>query len=45
MAYYPARTSYASILGDMLSSAINPIGFSWVSSPASTGQQVVSVCI
>jgi glutamate/tyrosine decarboxylase-like PLP-dependent enzyme len=37
-AYYPSRTSFPSILADFLTSAINPIGFSWVASPASTGQ-------
>lgn len=36
-AYYPSRTSFPSILADFLSSAINPIGFSWVASPACTG--------
>ena len=36
-AYFPARTSYPSILADFLTSAINPIGFSWLSSPACTG--------
>lgn len=30
-AYFPAGNSYPSILGDMLSSAIGSIGFSWVS--------------
>ena len=36
-AWYPSRNSYASILGDFLSSALNPIGFSWAASPACTG--------
>lgn len=30
-AYFPSGNSYPSILGDMLSSAIGSIGFSWVS--------------
>lgn len=29
-AYFPALTSYASQLGDMLSNAINCLGFTWV---------------
>lgn len=29
-AYFPALTSYPSMLGDMLSNAINAIGFTWV---------------
>ncbi|XP_055608424.1 aromatic-L-amino-acid decarboxylase [Uranotaenia lowii] len=35
-AYFPSGNSYPSILGDMLSSAIGSIGFSWASSPAAT---------
>ncbi|KAJ8249377.1 hypothetical protein GJAV_G00234120 [Gymnothorax javanicus] len=35
-AYYPALTSWPSLLGDMLADAINCIGFTWASSPAST---------
>ncbi|TKS69619.1 Histidine decarboxylase [Collichthys lucidus] len=35
-AYYPSLTSWASMLGDMLSDAINCIGFTWASSPACT---------
>lgn len=30
-AYFPSGNSYPSVLGDMLSSAIGSIGFSWVS--------------
>lgn len=30
-AYFPSGNSYPSILGDMLSSALGSIGFSWVS--------------
>ena len=30
-AYFPSGNSFPSILGDMLSSAIGSIGFSWVS--------------
>lgn len=29
-AYFPALTSYPSMLGDMLSNAINCLGFTWV---------------
>ncbi|KAM9309276.1 aromatic-L-amino-acid decarboxylase-like [Pholidichthys leucotaenia] len=35
-AYFPGNTSYPAILGDMLSSAIGCIGFSWIASPALT---------
>jgi histidine decarboxylase len=30
-AYFPALTSYPSMLGEMLSNAINCVGFTWVS--------------
>lgn len=35
-AYYPANSSFPGMLGDMLSSMFNVIGFSWISSPACT---------
>ena len=35
-AYFPALNSYPSMLGDMISDAINCIGFTWASSPACT---------
>ncbi|XP_072321675.1 histidine decarboxylase [Eucyclogobius newberryi] len=35
-AYFPALTSWPSLLGDMLADAINCLGFTWASSPAST---------
>ncbi|XP_060734448.1 histidine decarboxylase isoform X1 [Tachysurus vachellii] len=35
-AYFPALTSWPSLLGDMLSDAINCLGFTWASSPACT---------
>ncbi|XP_051896137.1 histidine decarboxylase [Pristis pectinata] len=35
-AYYPALNSWPSLLGDMLSDAINCIGFTWASSPVCT---------
>lgn len=31
-AYFPSGNSYPAVLGDMISSAIGCIGFSWVSS-------------
>ena len=34
--YFPAFASYPSLLGELLCSATNSIGFSWVGSPAST---------
>ncbi|KAJ8343595.1 hypothetical protein SKAU_G00309240 [Synaphobranchus kaupii] len=35
-AYFPALTSWPSLLGDMLADAVNCIGFTWASSPACT---------
>jgi aromatic-L-amino-acid decarboxylase len=35
-AYFPANTSYASILGDLLSSGLGAQGMSWQTSPAAT---------
>lgn len=35
-AYYPANASFPAQLGEMISAALNVIGFSWVSSPACT---------
>lgn len=35
-AYFPALNSFPSLLGDMISDAINCIGFTWASSPAAT---------
>ncbi|KAK6475221.1 histidine decarboxylase-like [Huso huso] len=35
-AYFPALTSWPSLLGDMLADAINCVGFTWASSPACT---------
>ena len=40
-AYYPANSSFVSLLGDMLSGALNMIGFSWISSPACTELETV----
>ncbi|XP_062998861.1 histidine decarboxylase isoform X2 [Elgaria multicarinata webbii] len=34
--YFPALTSWPSLLGDMLADAINCLGFTWASSPACT---------
>ncbi|XP_005376731.1 PREDICTED: histidine decarboxylase [Chinchilla lanigera] len=39
-AYYPALTSWPSLLGDMLADAINCLGFTWASSPACTELEV-----
>jgi aromatic-L-amino-acid/L-tryptophan decarboxylase len=36
MAWYPAHTSYPGLLGEMVSGAVNAIGFSWASCPAGT---------
>ncbi|KAG2470480.1 DCHS decarboxylase, partial [Polypterus senegalus] len=35
-AYFPALTSWPSLLGDMLADAMNCLGFTWASSPACT---------
>jgi hypothetical protein len=35
-AYFPALTSFPSLLGDMIADAINCIGFTWAASPAAT---------
>jgi len=35
-AYFPANTSYPGLMGDMLASCFNVIGFSWIASPAAT---------
>ena len=35
-AWYPAHTTYPGLLGELLSGAINAIGFSWASCPAGT---------
>lgn len=40
-AYFPAMTSYPSILGEIMSSAINCIGFSWINSPACTELETI----
>lgn len=40
-AYFPAGNSYPSILGDMLSSGLGVIGFSWASSPACTELETI----
>lgn len=41
--YYPANTSAAGQLGDMLSTAFNVIGFSWVAAPACTELETVTL--
>lgn len=38
-AYYPALTSWPSLLGDMLADAINCLGFTWVSSSGCISDQ------
>ncbi|XP_074032480.1 histidine decarboxylase isoform X2 [Leptinotarsa decemlineata] len=40
-AYFPALNSYPSMLGEMLTNAINCIGFTWASSPACTELEMV----
>lgn len=41
--YFPSGNSYASIIGDLLSSGLGIIGFSWVSSPSCT--ELESFCM
>jgi histidine decarboxylase len=40
-AYFPALNSFPSLLGDMISDAINCLGFTWASSPAATELEVL----
>ncbi|XP_062528825.1 histidine decarboxylase isoform X5 [Bombyx mori] len=42
-AYFPALTSYPSIMGDMLSSALNVLCFTWASSPAGTELETIAM--
>lgn len=42
-AYYPANSSTAGFLGEMLSGALNVVGFSWVSSPAATELETIAL--
>ncbi|XP_061414377.1 histidine decarboxylase-like isoform X1 [Lethenteron reissneri] len=39
--YFPALNSYPSLLGDMLATGMNCVGFTWASNPASTELQIV----
>ena len=40
--YFPAQTSAAGLLGDMLSTAISCVGFSWAASPACTELETIT---
>ncbi|XP_060519156.1 histidine decarboxylase [Cylas formicarius] len=40
-AYFPALNSYPSMLGEMLTNAINCVGFTWASSPVCTELEMV----
>lgn len=40
-AYFPALNSYPCLLADMLSDAINCIGFTWAASPAATELEIM----
>ncbi|XP_061381412.1 histidine decarboxylase isoform X3 [Danaus plexippus] len=42
-AYFPALTSYPSIMGEMLSSAMNVLCFTWASSPAGTELETIAM--
>ncbi|CAI0434701.1 unnamed protein product [Linum tenue] len=40
-AYYPANSSVAGFLGEILSAGINMVGFSWITSPAATELEMI----
>ncbi|XP_019097105.1 PREDICTED: tyrosine decarboxylase 1-like [Camelina sativa] len=40
-AYYPANSSVAGFLGDMLSAGLGIMGFSWITSPAATELEMI----
>ncbi|KAJ0265502.1 hypothetical protein HA466_0017770 [Hirschfeldia incana] len=40
-AYYPSNCSIAGFLGEMLSTGLNVIGFSWIASPAATELEII----
>jgi glutamate/tyrosine decarboxylase-like PLP-dependent enzyme len=40
-AYFPAGNSYPSIMGDMLSSGLGIVGFSWAASPSCTELETI----
>jgi len=40
-AFYPANSSTAGLLGEMLSGGFNVIGFSWITSPAATELEAI----
>ncbi|KAL4708154.1 hypothetical protein ACJJTC_009933 [Scirpophaga incertulas] len=42
-AFYPTGSSYASIVGNILADGLGVIGFSWMSSPACTELEVVTM--
>ncbi|KAJ2938187.1 hypothetical protein O0L34_g18526 [Tuta absoluta] len=42
-AYFPALNSYPSIMGEMLSSALNVLCFTWASSPAGTELETIAM--
>ncbi|KAM3964696.1 3,4-dihydroxyphenylacetaldehyde synthase [Aphomia sociella] len=42
-AFYPTGSSYASMVGNILSEGLGVIGFSWMSSPACTELEVVTL--
>ncbi|XP_047513450.1 aromatic-L-amino-acid decarboxylase isoform X2 [Pieris napi] len=42
-AYFPALTSYPSIMGEMLSSTLNVLCFTWASSPAGTELETIAM--
>ncbi|XP_063983846.1 aromatic-L-amino-acid decarboxylase-like [Diachasmimorpha longicaudata] len=42
-AYYPTANSYPAVVGELMSAGITTLGFSWISSPACTELEVVTM--
>ncbi|CAL8074602.1 unnamed protein product [Calicophoron daubneyi] len=42
-AYFPTASSYPAMLGDLLSGAIGAVGFSWISCPACTELETITL--
>ncbi|XP_065353773.1 aromatic-L-amino-acid decarboxylase-like [Cloeon dipterum] len=42
-AFYPTANSYPGIVGEMMSAGLGTIGFTWMSSPASTELEVITL--
>ena len=42
-AYYPSGSSYPAMIGELMSAAFGCIGFSWISSPACTELETITM--